>query len=1272
MPHDRKQCDVCNKLIAKKNFARHIKSHQHRCPNCPKTFGKLVRLQYHIATKHGANRAKSFVCRVCHQPFQTFHQLSFHNRSQHQNYPSTSNVNNEMDLSEFNSDPNLLSEMRTVQHFLTDSKIQTSRKIVYNFRLNSLDEKFIDEKLDFIHSELPCAAKLNFSFGFVLQNIQNHGEFRYFYAENNNPVFHFPVIFSTLEDLEFIKERYEDENVFESIIQQRPDTKWRFYCVTNVTFFVYLMPRVALGCTDVELPNALIRNKSVKCFLSDSNSKPYHDNLCLFRAIAFDLHGSENLSNNSLLYFTSFLSESGQDAIDFPGVSPEEIPLVEKITSVNLNMYSLYYDEEGLLLGELSRRSAGLFGKGLSLVQYNNHVCWVSNINTLLKNFRCHNCDKYFTKSSLLDRHLLSCDDKVKHTYPNGPYELRETIFEKLEGINIHVETERRLFQNLAVFDFEALAVPLGNNISNQENTTWIARHVPISVAISSNLCDQPIFICCSDPRELVSRFVDELRKLSEKSATQYRELFKNELDEIAKRINQLIEELPRRKKRQPTNDNLLDEAHEDNNEEIDDEDIQNDPTLMGLFQEKETLTRVLLELEKYCDYLPVFGFNSSKYDLNLIKQYLLEYLLLEHECSPSVIKVSNKYISCSFMGIQFLDILNFLGGATSLDKFLKAYGASEEKGFFPYEWFDDVVKLEQPCLPPAEAFFSKLKNCNVLDSDYQYYIQILNQGVAVPDALRKLGLKEIPKTKEENYEALETIWIEEGMLTFRDFLEWYNVKDVKPTLEAMLTMMKFYHDRGIDMLKLGCTLPNLANRILHSSTNFKFFPFIESDRQYDDYIRKWLTGGPSIIFTRYAKVGDTKIKNSSNVCKAIVGIDASHLYPFAMTKELPTGPYTKWELKEDNRFHPNRLRRSHFEELILEFQQFKHPECSIQTQFNGKQKKFGRFSVDGYCSHCSTVFEAMGCFYHFCHCQEKRRLPLEDIEKGVKRRQSDAFRRRFLRSKGLKIVEIWECQWWRMVKSNEEGAKDFMKKNHPFIPPLSEASLLQRIRQEQLFGVLDCTIEVPMELRDQFADFPPIFKNCDVSREDIGTHMRSFAQINNLLKKPTRMLISSFKLERGPIITPLLNFYLEKGLVVKKIHWFLQYKPKKTFEGFVSSVVQARRRGDENKDSSVVAETMKLIANSSYGYQIMDRSKHTNTQFVVGSEVDKLVNNRMFKRFHHLPREIFEVELGKRKIEHKEPIIVGFFLYSNMLNLLCFNYTTTFSNSFVMIPSSS
>ena len=120
-------------------------------------------------------------------------------------------------------------------------------------------------------------------------------------------------------------------------------------------------------------------------------------------------------------------------------------------------------------------------------------------------------------------------------------------------------------------------------------------------------------------------------------------------------------------------------------------------------------------------------------------------------------------------------------------------------------------------------------------------------------------------------------------MFCFTDFLEWYNNKDVEPTLEALQKMTSCYHAKDIDMLKIGFMLPTLANRLLHSSTNEKFFPFIEKDKEYDDYIRKWLTGGPSIIFNHYAKAGLTKMENSENVCKSIIGIDATQLYPFSM-----------------------------------------------------------------------------------------------------------------------------------------------------------------------------------------------------------------------------------------------------------------------------------------------------------------------------------------------------------------------------------------------------
>ena len=54
-----------------------------------------------------------------------------------------------------------------------------------------------------------------------------------------------------------------------------------------------------------------------------------------------------------------------------------------------------------------------------------------------------------------------------------------------------------------------------------------------------------------------------------------------------------------------------------------------------------------------------------------------------------------------------------------------------------------------------------------------------------------------------------------------------------------------------------------------------------------------------------------------------------------------------------------------------------------------------------------------------------------------------------------------------------------------------------------------------------------------------------------------------------------------------------------KCFNNSVQSVVNARREGDENPSSSVVAETMKILANSFYDYQIIHRSRHAVTKYL-------------------------------------------------------------------------
>ena len=457
------------------------------------------------------------------------------------------------------------------------------------------------------------------------------------------------------------------------------------------------------------------------------------------------------------------------------------------------------------------------------------------------------------------------------------------------------------------------------------------------------------------------------------------------------------------------------------------------------------------------------------------------------------------------------------------------------------------------------------------------------------------------PPTGAENYSYIQSAWRNINVQYLAGFLKWYNNKDVILTQEAMQKIIELYHNERIDMLKLGCTLPNLANICLHKSTDSKFYPFTESDKELLDKIREDMVSGRSIVFTRKAVVDETFICKSSNLRKSIVDIDASQLYPHSMSQPMRTGLYTRWEYdSETKRFTARQNKSRSFQNMILSYFQQSRPDCRIESNVStGRQKKIDCFSVDGNCYHCNTVFEAMGCYYHYCPCQEARpSLTDTDLEKGVKKRQQDEMRRDFIQQKGYQIVEMWECEWWSLYK-NDASVKSHLRENLLYKLPLSEEQLLLGIINGQLFGYVHCDIEVPEHLRSYFSNFPPLFKNTVVSREDVGNLMRDYAEKENIMAQPRRMLISSFILTNGTIITPLLLFYLKLGLVCGKIHRFVQYTPRKCCNNFVQSAADARRQGDENPNSSVVAQTMKLLANSSYGYQIMHRSQHTVTKYL-------------------------------------------------------------------------
>ena len=174
-----------------------------------------------------------------------------------------------------------------------------------------------------------------------------------------------------------------------------------------------------MGCKDTVLLEPLLRNCIVNCLTFERITRqPHNDNLCLFRALALHLYGNEELEEETSIVFNLFLNNSEKrDPSMFQGVHMTNIPNVEEMLQLNIFLYDIDF-VDGKLIGELARRSIQKFEKSVKLLRYNNHNCYVTNINALFKAFRCTTCDIFFSKMGNLEQHLVTCSDRVEHIYP--------------------------------------------------------------------------------------------------------------------------------------------------------------------------------------------------------------------------------------------------------------------------------------------------------------------------------------------------------------------------------------------------------------------------------------------------------------------------------------------------------------------------------------------------------------------------------------------------------------------------------------------------------------------------------------------------------------------------------------------------------------------------------------------------------------------------------------------------------------------------------------
>ena len=110
---------------------------------------------------------------------------------------------------------------------------------------------------------------------------------------------------------------------------------------------------------------------------------------------------------------------------------------------MNLQVYSFCFDENQSLIGEPSHHSENLISDTISLLQYDNHLCWTKNIDKFLNMYRFRSCDKFLSRSFNFQRHIRSCCERITHRYPAGPYQLNSNeslVFEKMRNSGFEVE----------------------------------------------------------------------------------------------------------------------------------------------------------------------------------------------------------------------------------------------------------------------------------------------------------------------------------------------------------------------------------------------------------------------------------------------------------------------------------------------------------------------------------------------------------------------------------------------------------------------------------------------------------------------------------------------------------------------------------------------------------------------------------------------------------------------------------------------------------------
>jgi hypothetical protein len=417
----------------------------------------------------------------------------------------------------------------------------------------------------------------------------------------------------------------------------------------------------------------------------------------------------------------------------------------------------------------------------------------------------------------------------------------------------------------------------------------------------------------------------------------------------------------------------------------------------------------------------------------------------------------------------MFLDQMAYCGAGTALSSFIKAYDVGENKGWFPYEWFDSYDKLDYP-----------VKKLKITD----FYSSLKDEAMS-----------------QEDFDQLMKICTEKNLILVKDLLEWYNNLDVEPMLKACLKQKEFFYTFKLDMYKDAFSLPALSENILYQFQIQGFEDYLKLNPPIPD---KPLQIYNDEIEKRIARYRVTDIEKNRDITNLVTVEDVR----FLIKRENYCCHYCWYRLRYNSwsldrvdclKAHTKEncvaacvsCNTSRSDQLYKKF--YRHKALLRWEKEHPMIWLFGEENKDAFYKFKKNITGGASIVFHRYHEKDKTQITRTHYDTTKKEWTYDK------EGKTVNKVVGYDANALYLYCLGEEMpcGKLYWKENDDWIKYREE------LMADKFFGYLEVDIEVPEDKWEYFSEMPPIFINKEYTEEVCGQYTndlpKSLQKVENL-----------------------------------------------------------------------------------------------------------------------------------------------------------------------------